>query len=305
VVYDGPLIVLTSRFSASASEILAGALQDYGRALIIGDSSTHGKGTVQSLIKLDNFVQRSAARAMENPGAVKLTIRKFYRASGASTQLKGVTPDIVLPSPNNYAEVGEASLENPMPWDTIPGARYERLNLIQPLLNELQARSTNRMEQDPDFVYLREDIEQYRKAIKDKTVSLNQEQRLKEKLENEARQEIRQAELKARPESGEKVYEISLKQADLPGLPPPLSKTNQLASVTKTHAGFAVDGSAGTSAVSEPEPAGGHPSAVPKTDDDDEESKAPAVDSGMKEAKRILVDLISLWSPASAVAVTN
>src|SRR5207248_9756684 len=102
-VDNGPLIVLTSRFSASASEILAGALQDYGRALIVGDSSTHGKGTVQSLLQLAPYMRQKGVAATSKPGAVKITIRKFYRASGASTQLKGVTPDLVLPSVNNYA----------------------------------------------------------------------------------------------------------------------------------------------------------------------------------------------------------
>src|SRR5438477_4159114 len=88
ILYEGPLIVLTSRFSASASEILAGALQDYGRALIVGDSSTHGKGTVQSLLQLANYMRRTGAAATNDPGAVKITIRKFYRASGSSTQLR-------------------------------------------------------------------------------------------------------------------------------------------------------------------------------------------------------------------------
>jgi carboxyl-terminal processing protease len=113
VLYEGPLIVLTSRFSASASEILAGALQDYGRALIVGDVSTHGKGTVQNLNSLRAFPGLN--RATNDPGALKITIRKFYRAGGASTQLKGVMPDIVLPSVLNYSkEIGEVALENPL-----------------------------------------------------------------------------------------------------------------------------------------------------------------------------------------------
>src|SRR5213594_3077178 len=95
VWYDGPLVVLTSRFSASASEILAGALQDYGRALIVGDSSTHGKGTVQSLLQLEPYMRQKGVAPTNNPGAVKITIRKFYRASGSSTQKHGVTPDII------------------------------------------------------------------------------------------------------------------------------------------------------------------------------------------------------------------
>jgi carboxyl-terminal processing protease len=304
VLYDGPLIVLTSRFSASASEILAGALQDYGRALIVGDSSTHGKGTVQSLIKLDPFVQGRNAQ----PGAVKLTIRKFYRASGASTQLKGVTPDMVLPSPYNYAEVGESALENPLPWDTIPGARYERLDWIQPILPELQVRSTNRLGNDPDFAYLHEDIELYRKNIKEKTVSLNEEQRLKEKRENDARQKAREAELKSRPENAEKVYEISLKQADLPGLPAPVSRTNEVAAVGSTHAGSANVAAAttGIGAATEVPAERGNP--APKTDAEEEaeeDASATNVDTGLKEAKRILMDLISLWPGGSAVAATN
>ena len=113
IFYEGPLVVLTSRFSASASEILAGALQDYGRALIVGDASTHGKGTVQSLLQLAPLMRGHLALvSSNNPGALKITIRKFYRASGESTQLKGVTPDIILPSIYNHDEVGERALEN-------------------------------------------------------------------------------------------------------------------------------------------------------------------------------------------------
>ncbi len=122
ILYDGPLVVLTSRFSASASEILAGALQDYGRALIVGDSSTHGKGTVQSLIQLQPMLNYVLPQSTNDPGALKITVRKFYRASGESTQLHGVVPDIVLPSVNNYADIGEASLDDPLKWDTVPSA---------------------------------------------------------------------------------------------------------------------------------------------------------------------------------------
>ncbi|PYI86488.1 MAG: tail-specific protease [Verrucomicrobia bacterium] len=213
IQYDGPLVVLTSRFSASASEILAGALQDYDRAAIVGDSSTHGKGTVQSLIDLDQIVS-------PNAGSLKITIRKFYRASGASTQVKGVTPDIVLPSLNNYAEVGEAHLENPLPWDEIASAEYEKANRIQPYLAELRKRSDKRVNSDKDFAYLRGEIDRYKKLIADKTVSLNEEERLKEKRETEAREQARKKELRAHPESKEKIYDLTLRLVDEPGLPP-------------------------------------------------------------------------------------
>lgn len=291
VQYDGPLIVLTSRLSASASEILAGALQDYGRAVVVGDVSTHGKGTVQTLLQLDPYVQRASGRPVENPGALKLTIRKFYRASGASTQLKGVTPDVILPSIYNYAEIGEASLENPLPWDVIRPAEYEKLNLVQPLLPELRRRSLARIDKDQDFIYLQEDIAQYRKQLADKTVSLNEEQRLKEKQEIEARQKAREAELKSRPDSGETVYEITLKQVSMPGLPAPVSKTNE---VTK-----AVVPGADQPAFAEA-PVGHPASAV--DDEDSTESKPPPVDVALKESKRILVDLIAAWPGETAVA---
>ncbi len=146
VLYDGPLVVMTSRFSASASEILAGALQDYGRALIVGDSSTHGKGTVQTLLRVGQLL-----RSQAELGSLKVTIRKFYRASGSSTQLKGVVPDIILPSVNNHAEVGEAAMPNAMPWDTVPTAKYEPVNTIPPVLPELRKRSETRVAKDKDY----------------------------------------------------------------------------------------------------------------------------------------------------------
>ena len=282
ILYDGPLIVLTSRFSASASEILAGALQDYGRALIVGDSSTHGKGTVQSLIQLDRHVKQ-VGPILHNPGALKLTIRKFYRASGASTQLNGVIPDIVLPSRNNYLEVGEAALENPLPYDTIPSANYEKLNRIQPILADLREKSAKRQETDKDFAYVREDIEQTKKALADKSVSLNEEQRLKEKQEEEARMKARQTELKSRPPVDEKIYEITLKQAELPGLPPAVGSTN---SVAKTEA----------------------PNQPAHEEGDEEangDAKIPVIDVPLKEAKRILIDLISSLSRGSSVAAAS
>jgi carboxyl-terminal processing protease len=138
------LFVLTSRYSASASEILAGALQDYGRALIVGESSTHGKGTVQSLIQLQPMLSYVLPESTNDPGALKITVRKFYRASGESTQRRGVVPDIVLPSVNNYAEIGEAALEDALEWDTIPSAPYVREDRIAPVLDQLRERSNER-----------------------------------------------------------------------------------------------------------------------------------------------------------------
>lgn len=279
VLYDGPLIVMTSRFSASASEILAGALQDYGRALIVGDSSTHGKGTVQSVLQLDKIAPSFGSLPV-NPGALKITIRKFYRANGMSTQLNGVTPDIILPSVNNIADVGEKALENHLPFDTIPSAKFEKLNRIQPILSELQRRSAQRIDTDKDFQYIKEDLEQYRKAMEDRSVSLNEATRLKEKEEAELRSKARIAEIKTRPEQNEKAYEITLQNATLAGLPAPVAKTNSLA------------------AAESPKP-------VDAEDDEEDHAKIAPIDVALKETKRILMDLAELLGgdkPAVAAA---
>ncbi|HSH93528.1 MAG TPA: carboxy terminal-processing peptidase, partial [Roseimicrobium sp.] len=266
VLYDGPMIVLTSRFSASASEILAGALQDYGRAMIVGDVSTHGKGTVQTLLRLNQYIRPIPGEPEFDPGALKVTIRKFYRASGTSTQFEGVKPDVVLPSVNNFAEVGEASLENALAWDTIATASYKKVNLIQPILPEIQKRSSDRIKQDTDFKYVQEDIERFQRLLADKTVSMNELTRRQEKKELEEQLNVRKQERIARKAAPETLYEISLKQAVKPGLP---EATDPKAKAKKNRP-------------------------APTSSDDDDEPQDPGVDVTMKEARRILIDLISL-----------
>ncbi|MBM9536646.1 carboxy terminal-processing peptidase [Desulfobulbus alkaliphilus] len=119
VIYDGPLIVLVNQFSASASEILAAALQDYGRALIVGGEHTHGKGTVQALLDMNKNLPLLNLRRHDDLGALKLTIQKFYRISGGSTQYKGVEPDLVFPSPYDHIQSGERFMEHSLPWDQV------------------------------------------------------------------------------------------------------------------------------------------------------------------------------------------
>lgn len=282
VLYDGPLIVLTSRFSASASEILAGALQDYGRALVVGDISTHGKGTVQSLLDLGPIM-----RSTNNLGSLKITIRKFYRASGSSTQLKGVTPDIILPSINNHADLGEASLPGALPWDTIPSAKFEPVNYVAPHLDELRKRSAARVTGDKDYDYVRREIDHYLKVKEDKSVSMNETKRRKEMKDNEARAEARKKELRARAEPDYKTYDITLKLADLPGLPAPTVRTNSVVHKAPQET-------------------------KPKTSDDDldkddeaKDDSVPPVDINLEETKRILLDLITLSPKDRNVAVTK
>lgn len=195
ILYNGPLAVLTNRFSASASEIFAGAIKDYQRGIILGDSKTHGKGTVQTVEELDKY---TAFWGRKKPsGSLKLTNAKFYRINGASTQLRGITPDIVFPSFTDAMEIGEDKLEHALKWDTIQSAEYQihdpRLPSLIPILRE---RANVRVENSPDFQMLRRDIDIYRRLRDRKTVSLNLEKRWKEylaekKLEDEQQKLLR------------------------------------------------------------------------------------------------------------------
>ena len=172
VVYDGPLAVLVNRLSASASEILAGAIQDYERGIIIG-SQTFGKGTVQSLLPL-------------NRGQLKLTQAKFYRISGESTQEKGIIPDIVYPPSYDPDAIGESTLEEPLPWDKITATSYRRKHVINHLIPELRSLHRQRVADNPEFKYLKEAFA-YRKARNDEDyISLNEAERIHEKAEREA-----------------------------------------------------------------------------------------------------------------------
>lgn len=222
VAYDGPLVVLTSRFSASASEILAGALQDYGRAVIVGDTATFGKGTVQTIVPLARIMQSEGLVPGSDPGALKVTISKFYRPSGKSTQLEGVKADIVIPSLTDLPEIGESDMENPLPWDTIPAARYTESNRVGPSLATLRTRSSQRIAKDPDFSDLNTELERFRKMRDEKSVSLNEAKRRKEKTELEARIEASKNQRLARATQPPAAYEVTIKNISKPGLGEPV-----------------------------------------------------------------------------------
>lgn len=174
VVYDGPMAVLVNRLSASASEIFAGAIQDYGRGLIVGEQ-TFGKGTVQQIRPLKH-------------GQLKLTQAKFYRVSGASTQHKGVEPDIALPSLIDKAEIGEDSLPSALPWDQIVAANYEKSTAIPPVLPLLQSRHDLRMQSSPDYQLLLEEIEYVKLQRQYTQLSLQENSRKTEKVERDKKQ---------------------------------------------------------------------------------------------------------------------
>ena len=182
VVYDGPLIVLINRFSASASEILAGAMQDYGRAIIIGGDFSHGKGTVQAVLNLN----QGPLLSMFGPtmGALKVTIQKFYRVTGASTQYKGVTSDIVLPDIFSYVDSREKDLEYSLPWDQIQARPFNKWNKFSYNLPSLKEKSSQRIKNNNRFMKITKNVEYLAKKKKETLVSLNLKQVQTEDAQN-------------------------------------------------------------------------------------------------------------------------
>ncbi len=178
VTWDGALVVLINGQSASASEIVAAALQDYGRALVIGETS-FGKGTVQTVYDLNRWRDGPGV----NYGQLKLTVHKFYRVNGTSTQHRGVVPDVQLPPLFDTAEFGESALPNAMPWDYIPATNYAPVGDVKKYLPQLKAMQEKRIVKDPEYQYLLEDIAEYNQRKKDTTVTLNE---LERKAEREA-----------------------------------------------------------------------------------------------------------------------
>ena len=186
VVYDGPLMVLTSHFSASASEIVAGALQNYGRALITGGSSTHGKGTVQAVLEMKSFIPRRTFNESQKTGAAKLTVQKFYLPNGFSTQNKGVLSDVALPSIDDLLPFGESDLPNAMVWDTIRPARFTGFSIRSELLDNLRERSLDRQNTLGEFQFLNRRIDWFKVKQEQKAISLNLEERRTRKVIDEA-----------------------------------------------------------------------------------------------------------------------
>ena len=182
VAWDGPLGVLINRGSASASEIFAAAIQDYGRGLIIGEPS-FGKGTVQTVIDLDRVAENSKPQF----GELKLTIAQFFRINGGTTQLRGVTPDILFPSVSDLESFGESSFDNALPWTQIKAANYSPAGDLRGLLPVLLALHEARVKKDQDFQYLEEDIAESRLRRKKNLISLNEAERRKERAAEETR----------------------------------------------------------------------------------------------------------------------
>ncbi len=190
IAYAGPLAVLVDRFSASASEIVAGALQNYGRAIVVGDSSTHGKGSVQQVVEMKQLSR--ALSLAPKTGAAKFTIQKYYLPSGASTQLKGVVPDITLPSIEDFLPIGEADLPRALVWDQIPTSFFEGEPLDPKVREPLRAASAERQARLPEFAYLRKIVDRFKERQEQKLISLKLEERQRQKAEDTAfRKEIK------------------------------------------------------------------------------------------------------------------
>ncbi len=275
--YDGPLVVLVSHVSASASEILAAAMQDYGRALVVGDSKTFGKGTVQTMLSLAAWLQE-----VSNPGALKVTTQKFYRVAGGSTQNRGVIPDIIMPSSYDVREIGESSLNNAMPYDEVEPAPHKNFGTLNGKLTELRQRSMIRVATDPEFTYLNEDIARVKQQLKEGIVSLNKAKRLEEKKASTDRDAARKKERRARTSPDYTFTDIAV------------GATNAVASASTPRPAHAAAASAKpvTRDADDPEAA-----------DEEDSAKEPAADPILKESLAILRDLVTMTPPPSNTAV--
>ncbi len=291
IAYSGPMIVLTSRQSASASEIFAAALPDYGRALIVGDKNTFGKGTVQTILEIGRFTSLLGSRSQED-GALKLTIQKFYRVAGGSTQLHGVASDIVLPTLSDLPEFGEGALKNCLAYDEVPKARYTKWSDTRGLfVDELKRRSEARVQGSPEFHYVMEDMERLRKRLDENRISLNEDTRRVELNADKLRKETRSKERLARHDEEMQMIRLTLDNVDKPNLQP-IIFPGKLAANKK----------------------GGNNKVAPEAADDsdseslgnDDGTKEPAIDPERDETLNILKDLVDLnKGPTTASTTTS
>ncbi|MCX7394522.1 MAG: carboxy terminal-processing peptidase [Planctomycetales bacterium] len=193
--YSGPLVVLCNRLSASASEIFAAAIKDYGRGIVVGDTTTHGKGTVQNVMPVSSQMFGVLGGGSKDRGAVKLTINQFYRVNGDSTQNRGVESDIVIPSLIDHMDLGESFMENALAFDHIPSAKHASYNMASPeIVSELKDASRKRVASDPKFQQIQRDIDRFLARKNRKSVSLNEQQLTREREEDKAAKEVEKEE---------------------------------------------------------------------------------------------------------------
>ncbi len=235
-VYDGPMVVLTDKASASASEIFAAALQDYRRAVIVGDKSTYGKGTVQTIQPVERVMPFFSDKT--RAGNVKVTIQKFYRIAGGSTQLQGVIPDLHLPSLRDVMDFGEASTDNPLPYDQIPALPYSYSRPTPLPMDALKAKMESRVKQSKDFSYIEDEAKRLKERMDRNVASLNEEVRWKEREDNEKRRtaytddrDKRAAEITEKvKDGGVKIFHLTLDNVSKPELVPESAFTKEQSS---------------------------------------------------------------------------
>lgn len=266
--FDGPMIVLTAHGSASASEIFAAALQDYGRGIVVGEKKTFGKGTVQSVLELNQYLP--PAYRSHKPGALKLTIQKFYRVSGGSTQNRGVLPDIHLPFYGDISESTESSQKSALPYDEVEPVAYDRSAALQARLSALAKASTARVAASREFQWIKEDMVRWEKQKKDKGLSLNEKARLAERKTDEERLAARKKERAARKDKPYPSEDITLALLD------------------------------GKPAVSTAAAAGTPPTTGLDEEEPGFEAAADAPDSVLDETLRIAADLTAMTPPPPA-----
>ena len=193
VAWNGPLFTLVSRYSASASEIVAGALKDHNRAIIIGDETTHGKGTVQSMIQMNLPFNILSSSNTGKTSAAKITIQKYYLPSGRSTQINGVKSDISIPSINMFLPIGESDLDNALPNDSIPAVNFrktlEQYSFNKLAIDTLKKDAEERRKKSDVFNYLNENIDFFKQKREKKTFSLNLEHRLDQRIQENSKNE--------------------------------------------------------------------------------------------------------------------
>ncbi|MGF1449396.1 MAG: carboxy terminal-processing peptidase [Opitutales bacterium] len=224
VAWNGPLVVLVSRYSASASEIVAGALQNHRRAIVVGDRTTHGKGTVQAVFEMNRKAYFRPQGV--NLGAAKITVQKYYLPDGSSTQIEGVHADIALPSFNEFLPIGEGDLSNALIWDSIESSPFDfdasvkgfGLPVQPELVEALRASSAERQESLEEFAYLRRNIDWFRSKQEQKEISINLSERRFNRQDDEDFRDAMEARLDALTEMAwaaeEVLLEVTLKQQE-------------------------------------------------------------------------------------------
>ncbi|MEM9157956.1 MAG: carboxy terminal-processing peptidase [Verrucomicrobiota bacterium] len=279
VTYNGPLMVLTSRYSASASEIVAGALQNYGRAIIIGNDSTHGKGTVQQVVSLEEYVI-SRLVSKSKAGAAKLTVRKFYLPNGSSTQRKGVVPDITLPSIEEIMATGEAELDNALAWDYIkPARRFVEMKLKSSFIDKLKAQSEDRQQELDEFAFLNKRMSWYQEREDRTSISLNIEKRKTLMDTDEAFLDAMKDEQRTLAETNYETTELELKSLGA------TEEEEEVAAIEEAEHESSEEVAASEDAESEE-------GTELAAKDEEEEEPVPAFDIQLRESLRILVNAI-------------